>query len=66
MTAREPMARRSIGGGGGSLWVSLAVAAVCLFGVWALAAHLYRQSHCVYLLGHWISLGQTTIPTFCQ
>ena len=68
MTARTPMARRSVTTSRDHYtpyWLILAVAAGGLWGAWELAAHFYRQSHCVLLFGHWIALGQTTIPGFC-
>jgi hypothetical protein len=32
------------------------------------AAHAYRQTHCVLLFGHWVSVDPSgrTIPLFCQ
>lgn len=61
-----PLSQQPVQPSGGALLRNLIIATVILIGVYMLAAHLYRQSHCVLILGHWVSVYSTTIPLFCQ
>lgn len=33
---------------------------------WIVMANSYRQQHCIYLLGLWLSVERMTNPMFCQ
>jgi hypothetical protein len=46
--------------------LALAAAIVIMAGVWTAVASAYRSQHCIYLLGHWLSVERTTNPLFCQ
>jgi hypothetical protein len=70
---REPMARLSRppdppqrDPAAWSLLIRAAVVVALAWGGWTLAASLYRQQHCIYVLGHWLSIERTTVPMFCQ
>jgi hypothetical protein len=48
-------------------WVLVILALLFLGGVALyVAVAVYRQQHCIYLLGHWLSLERTTFPLVCQ
>ena len=46
----------------------LAIAAIIVIvgGLWMVVASAYRAQHCIYLMGHWLSVERTTNPLFCQ
>lgn len=60
--------KRDAGGMSPLLKALLAMAAVIVIvaGAWTVVASAYRAQHCIYLLGHWVSIERTTNPLFCQ
>jgi hypothetical protein len=70
MVPRKPVARdpvdRGFLAGMLSLCVVLALVAGLVAGGFQIAAHAYRQQHCILILGHWVSVERTTLPMFCQ
>lgn len=47
--------------------VALVFAAWCMWS-WIEAgnAAAYRRDHCILVLGHWLSIENTTNPAYCQ